>query len=58
MAHSLQLNVVAEGVETKDQLNYLDRLGCDEMQGYLLSIPLPPHELEKILLEEEVLAIA
>lgn len=57
MAHSLQLNVVAEGVETKDQLNYLDRLGCDEMQGYLFSIPLPPHKLEKILLEEEALAI-
>jgi diguanylate cyclase (GGDEF)-like protein/PAS domain S-box-containing protein len=42
MAHSLQLEVVAEGVETRNQLTMLRCLDCDEMQGYLFSQPLPP----------------
>ncbi len=58
MAHSLKLKVVAEGVETKEQLNYLDKLGCDEIQGYLFSTPLPSHEIEKLLLEEIALGVA
>jgi diguanylate cyclase (GGDEF)-like protein/PAS domain S-box-containing protein len=40
MAHSLGLNVVAEGVETQAQLATLRRLGCDEAQGYLLARPM------------------
>ena len=40
MAHSLGLHVVAEGVETEAQLNYLRGQGCDEVQGYFLSRPL------------------
>lgn len=39
MAHSLKLNVVAEGVETLDQLNFLKSLDCDEVQGYFISRP-------------------
>ena len=45
LAHSLRLKVVAEGVETRDQLAFLRGLGCDEMQGYLLSRPLPAAQL-------------
>ena len=46
MAHSLKLKAVAEGVETREQLEFLRANGCDEMQGYYLSRPLPPAELE------------
>ena len=45
LAHSLGLKVVAEGVENRDQLAFLRGLGCDEMQGYLLSRPLPAAQL-------------
>jgi diguanylate cyclase (GGDEF)-like protein/PAS domain S-box-containing protein len=41
LAHALELNVVAEGVETEEQANMLRLLNCDEMQGYLCSKPLP-----------------
>ena len=41
MGHSLELNVVAEGVETEEQRRRLALLGCDELQGYLLSRPVP-----------------
>jgi EAL domain-containing protein (putative c-di-GMP-specific phosphodiesterase class I) len=41
LAHSLKLKVVAEGVETDEQSRLLRLLGCDEMQGYLISKPVP-----------------
>jgi diguanylate cyclase (GGDEF)-like protein/PAS domain S-box-containing protein len=44
MAHGLKLRVVAEGVETGEQLSFLRAHGCDEMQGYYFSKPLPEHE--------------
>jgi diguanylate cyclase (GGDEF)-like protein len=45
MAHSLGLLVVAEGVEMKEQLTLLDKLGCDFVQGYYFSRPIPAEEL-------------
>ena len=49
MAHSLGLQVVAEGVETKEQLQALQRLGCDEAQGYLLGRPVSAADTAKLL---------
>jgi diguanylate cyclase (GGDEF)-like protein/PAS domain S-box-containing protein len=49
MAHKLGVKVVAEGVETKHQADLLTRAGCDSMQGFLYSRPIPPEQLEAIL---------
>jgi diguanylate cyclase (GGDEF)-like protein/PAS domain S-box-containing protein len=49
MAHILKLKVVAEGVETKGQETLLESQGCDEMQGFLFSRPVPAGEFEKLL---------
>jgi diguanylate cyclase (GGDEF)-like protein len=49
IAHSLGLEVVAEGVETPEQLAFLKSLGCDAAQGYYFSKPLPPEEFAELL---------
>ncbi|HET8720489.1 MAG TPA: GGDEF domain-containing phosphodiesterase, partial [Nitrospira sp.] len=49
LAHSLKLQVVAEGVETETQAAVLDRLGCDQLQGYLFSKPLPPAAVPNLI---------
>ena len=46
MAHSLKLLVIAEGVETEAQLRFLRRIGCDQLQGYLISAPVPAEEFQ------------
>ena len=55
LAHALNLNVVAEGVETEEQSRLLRLLGCDEMQGYLFSKPLPVEIFESRFLAPGVL---
>ena len=42
MGHELGMHVIAEGVETQEQLDFLRLNGCDSVQGYLFSRPLPP----------------
>ena len=49
MAHSLRLEVVAEGVETVEQKAYLVRASCDVLQGYLLGRPVPAGDFERLL---------
>ncbi len=49
MAHSLKLSVTAEGVEEPEQLDFLRREGCDAVQGFLLSRPVPLGELETMM---------
>ncbi|MDH7603190.1 MAG: EAL domain-containing protein [Armatimonadota bacterium] len=49
MAHSLRLRVVAEGVETMEQLDFLRKLGCDEIQGYFVAYPVPAEQLVEML---------
>lgn len=53
IAKALNKSVVAEGVETHAQLNVLRRMGCDTMQGYLLSRPLPESELSTFIAEHD-----
>ncbi|MDN4493825.1 putative bifunctional diguanylate cyclase/phosphodiesterase [Ureibacillus aquaedulcis] len=49
MAHRLNMQVVAEGVESLQQLNYLNEMGCDFIQGYYYSKPVPMEELVEFL---------
>jgi diguanylate cyclase (GGDEF)-like protein/PAS domain S-box-containing protein len=57
MAHALKLKVVAEGVETESHLAFLKNLGCDQMQGYFFSRPVPETDIERMLAEGKRLAL-
>jgi len=56
LAHSLNLEAVAEGVETREQAEFLKENGCDEIQGYYFSRPVWPEELERMLAAKVIAA--
>ena len=49
MGHSLDLSVIAEGVETEEQAEFLTSHGCNKAQGFLFSKPIPPEEIVKLI---------
>lgn len=55
LAKSLGLQVIAEGVETRTQLEFLNKKMCDEVQGYYYFKPMPVHEIEVLLADNQVL---
>ncbi|MBO7661760.1 MAG: EAL domain-containing protein [Clostridia bacterium] len=52
IARYLHVRVVAEGVETAEQLEILRKGGCDVVQGYYFSRPLPPEEFERLMVDQ------
>jgi len=57
MAHALRLKVIAEGVETEAQLEFLTANGCDEIQGYYFSRPLPAEQCTQLLRDKRKLPL-
>jgi diguanylate cyclase (GGDEF)-like protein len=58
LGHNLKLKVVAEGVETEQQMDYLLEHGCDEVQGFLLSRPLPTDDVSRLLTRKVISELA
>jgi len=57
MAHSLDLKVIAEGVEKEEHLAFLQKEKCDMVQGYLISKPLPAEEITPLLQQNHIVAV-
>jgi EAL domain-containing protein (putative c-di-GMP-specific phosphodiesterase class I) len=53
LAKALKLEIIAEGVETKEQLDFLLENGCENIQGFYFSYPLEKEEMQKILLKRK-----
>lgn len=49
LSHNLGIKTIAEGVETQEQLSMLEKLGCDAVQGFLLSMPLPKEDFDHLI---------
>ena len=49
MAHTLGMRVIAEGVEIEEQYEFLEKIGCEIMQGFLISKPVSSNEIERLL---------
>ena len=58
MGHNMKLKVIAEGVEHQNQLRFLERLGCDEVQGFYFSRPLPADRFAEWLRKYDTDAVA
>ncbi len=54
LARSLRMSVIAEGVETREQIEFLESVECEEMQGFYFSGPLPPGQLYDFLRSDAV----
>lgn len=57
LANSLQLKITAEGIETQEQLNYLQKRGCQEGQGYYFGVPVPADKITEALQQREAIAV-
>ncbi|TVO70968.1 putative bifunctional diguanylate cyclase/phosphodiesterase [Sedimenticola selenatireducens] len=57
LGQSLNLDVIAEGVETLEQINFLRERGCREVQGFYFSQPLPVHQFEELLRAQSVMHV-
>ena len=53
MAQDLDMGIVVEGVETKPQVDFLGSIGCEEIQGYYFSRPLPEEEFNGLLIRDQ-----
>ena len=51
MAEKLNMPIIAEGVETKEQADFLSEIGCDTIQGYYYAKPMPIQQFEEMLKE-------
>jgi diguanylate cyclase (GGDEF)-like protein len=58
MGHSLRIRVIAEGVERESQLDFLRQHGCDEMQGFLFSRPIPAEDIQRLLITQPARVLA
>jgi EAL domain-containing protein (putative c-di-GMP-specific phosphodiesterase class I) len=58
LARELRLKVVAEGVDSEEQANFLRRARCDEMQGYLISKPVPRDRITALLRTKKTTPLA
>jgi EAL domain-containing protein (putative c-di-GMP-specific phosphodiesterase class I) len=53
MAQDLDMGIVVEGVETKPQVDFLGSIGCEKIQGYYFSRPLPEKEFDGLLIRDQ-----